>query len=246
MDPLKLVEQIAALPDDWHGAGSVSPAVLHALVRHASGVGRVEQSVETGSGKTTLLLSHLAAAHTVFAVDAGGSISQVKGSALLNAATTTFVEGPTQRTLPAHHFAHRHQLVLIDGPHGYPFPDLEYYFLYPTIDTGGLLVIDDLLIPTIARMYEVIAAGDMFEPLEVVEANTGFLRRTSAPLIDPLADAWWEQGYNRPYYQRLISPPPAEARQTPAQAISSIKPAPSGTAGTSGWASRMWRRFGRA
>jgi len=246
VDPLKLVEQIAALPDDWHGAGSVNATVLRALVRHAAGVGRIEQSVETGSGKTTLLLSHLAAAHTVFAVDAGGSISQVKSSALLNSRTTTFVEGPTQRTLPAHHFAHRHQLVLIDGPHGYPFPDLEYYFLYPTIDTGGLLVIDDLLIPTIARMYEVIAAGDMFEPLEVVESNTGFLRRTDAPLINPLADAWWEQGYNRPYYQRLISPPPAEARAIPAPSTAPTPTGTSGTAATSGWASRIWRRFGRA
>jgi hypothetical protein len=239
VDPVTLVEQISALPDDWHGAGSVSPAVLHALVRHASGIGRIEQSVETGSGKTTLLLSHLAAAHTVFAVDAGGSITQVKSSALLNRQTTTFVEGPTQRTLPAHHFAHRHQLVLIDGPHGYPFPDLEYYFLYPTIDTGGLLVIDDLLIPTIARMFEVIAAGDMFEPLEVVEANTGFLRRTHAPLIDPFADAWWEQGYNRPYYQRLISPAPADAQEPPT-------PPAAGSARPGGWASRIWRRAGRA
>jgi len=231
VDPFALVDQIAALPDDWHGAGSVSPAVLRALVRHAAGVGRIVQSVETGSGKTTLLLSQLSDAHTVFAVDAGGSISKVKGSALFNPRTTTFVDGPTQRTMPAHHFPHRHQLVLIDGPHGYPFPDLEYYFLYPTIDTGGLLVIDDLLIPTIARMYEVIAAGDMFEPIEVVEANTGFLRRTDAPLIDPLADAWWEQGYNRSYYQRLISPAPAAAP---------------GSARANGWASRIRRRFGRA
>ena len=245
MDPLTLVDRIAALPDDWHGAGTVSPAVLHALVRHAKGIGPIAQSVETGSGKTTLLLSHLAAAHTVFAVDAGGSISKVKGSSLFNPATTTFVEGPTQRTMPAHQFGHRHQLALIDGPHGYPFPDLEYYFLYPTIDTGGLLVIDDLLIPTIARMYEVIAAGDMFEPLEVVESNTGFLRRTNAPLIDPLADAWWEQGYNRPYYQKLISPPPAEA-QISAQTSSPATTGSPDAASPSGWAARIRRRLGRA
>jgi len=198
-----LVESIAALPHDWHAAGSVSMPVLAAMVRHAGG-GPVRRSVETGSGKTTLLLSHLSQAHTVFAVDAGRSISQVRESALFNAATTTFVEGPTQRTLPAHTFAHPHQLALIDGPHGYPFPDLEYYFLYPTIERGGILIVDDLRIPSIGRMYDIIRADEMFELVQVIEDNTAFFRRTAAPLIHPESDSWWLQGFNRSYYDEIM------------------------------------------
>src|SRR6185295_2597803 len=105
-------------------------------------------------------------------------------------------------------FAHVHQLVLIDGPHGYPFPDLEYYYLYPTIEAGGLLLLDDIQIPSIGRMFDVIRADDMFELLEIVDENTAFLRRTGAPLIDPESDSWWLHGYNQAYYQRLMSPPP--------------------------------------
>lgn len=37
------------------------------------------------------------------------------------------MEGPTQAPLPGHAFTHRLQLALIDGPHGCPFPNLEYY-----------------------------------------------------------------------------------------------------------------------
>jgi len=203
-----LVESIGALPHDWHAAGSVGTSVLSAIVRHA-GSGPIRHSVETGSGKTTLLLSHLSQAHTVFAVDAGRSISQVRESSLFNAATTTFVEGPTQRTLPAHTFAQAHQLALIDGPHGYPFPDLEYYYLYPTIETGGILIVDDLRIPSIGRMYDVIRADEMFALVEVIDGNTAFFRRTAAPLIHPESDSWWLQGFNRSYYEEITGVRPA-------------------------------------
>jgi hypothetical protein len=203
---LDLVEEIARLPGDWHGAGSVSRNVLRAIASHAERTGTIHHSVETGSGRTTLLFSHLSADHVVFAVDAGQSMSQVRNSPLFNAGSTTFVEGPTQRTLPGQTFPHRHQAVLIDGPHGYPFPDLEYYYLYPTIADGGLLVIDDIQIPSIGRMFDIIRAGEMFELLEIVDGNTAFLKRTGAPLIDPDSDSWWLQGYNRSYYQQLVSP----------------------------------------
>jgi hypothetical protein len=206
MNPLDLLEEIAQLPSDWHGAGSVGKNVLLAMVTHSERVGTIHHSAETGSGKTTLLFSHLSSNHVVFAVDAGQSISQVRNSHLFNAESTTFVEGPTQRTLPGQTFAHGHQLVLIDGPHGYPFPDLEYYYLYPTIEVGGLLILDDIQIPSIGRMFDVIRADDMFELLEIVDDNTAFMRRTDAPLIDPESDSWWLQGYNQAYYQHLVSP----------------------------------------
>lgn len=200
-----VLEELARLPTDWHGAGTVSTNVLRAITRYAGQVGPFHHTVETGSGKTTLLLSHLSGHHVVFAVDAGQSISKVRCSPLFNADNTTFIEGPTQRTLPGQTFAHRHELVLIDGPHGYPFPDLEYYYLYPTIAVGGLLLLDDIQIPSIGRMFDVIRADSMFELLEIVDGNSAFLRRTDAPLIDPESDSWWLQGYNQAYYQQLLA-----------------------------------------
>jgi hypothetical protein len=202
----KILDSIANLPNDWHGAGSVDRNVLSAIVHHAEAIGTIHQSVETGSGKTTLLLSHLSQCHTVFAVDAGKSISQVKSSPLFNAKNTVFIEGPTQRTIPKHEFVHKHQLVLLDGPHGYPFPDLEYYYLYPTVDTGGLLIIDDIRIPSIGRMCDIIKDDDMFDIIEVVQGNTAFLRRTGSSLIDPESDSWWLQRFNRAYYEEISRP----------------------------------------
>jgi hypothetical protein len=207
-DITDILDRIAALPSNWHGAGTMGASALRAIARHAERVGPIRHSAETGSGKTTLLFSHLSQDHRVFAVDDGASISQVRGSPLFRAETVTYIEGPTQITLPQYRFSDRLQFVLIDGPHGYPFPDLEYYYFYPLLEPGGLLLIDDLPIPTIARMFDIIKADDMFELVEVVNDQLAIFSRTDAPLIDPASDSWWLQGYNRRHYERVLKGAP--------------------------------------
>ena len=211
----ELIERIVALPYDWHGAGTMQRKALVAIARHAERIGPIHRSVETGSGKSTLLFSHLSSDHHVFAVDDGASITRVRNSPLFRAANVTYIEGPTQITLPQYRFPHKLQIALIDGPHGYPFPDLEYYYFYPIIERGGLLLVDDLPIPSIARMFEIIKAGDMFDLVEVVEDQLAVFRRTDAPLIDPQSDSWWLQGYNRQHYKKALKGPPLSSRLEP-------------------------------
>jgi hypothetical protein len=214
-DIAELIDRIVALPSDWHGAGTMGRSSLTAIARHAERIGPIRQSVETGSGKSTLLFSHLSSDHRVFAVDAGASISQVRSSPLFRAANVTYIEGPTQITLPQYRFSQKLQIALIDGPHGYPFPDLEYYYFYPVIERGGLLLIDDLPIPSIGRMFDIIKSDDMFELVEVVEDQLAIFSRTDAPLIDPQSDSWWLQGYNRQFYEKVLKGPPGPSRLEP-------------------------------
>jgi hypothetical protein len=129
-------------------------------------------------------------------MDEARSISQPRESSLLRAEYVTFIEGPTQKTLPSYDFDCTFQVIFIDGPHGYPFPDLECYYFYPYLDSGGLLILDDTQIPSIGRMLEILKADAMFDLFEIV-GYTAFLRRTSAPAIDPCSVSWWLQGYNR-------------------------------------------------
>jgi hypothetical protein len=192
-----LIEQIVILP------GGVNREVLHAIVDQAHEIEPIENSVETGSGRTTLLFSYLSKSHLVFAKENGNkSISSVKKSDLFNAKNVTFIEGPTQRTLPQYSFTNKFDIVLIDGPHGYPFPDIEYYYFYPNLIEGGLLLVDDIQIPSIRRMFDIIKADDMFELLDVLN-DMAFFRRTDSPLIDPYSDSWWLQGYNKGYYDKI-------------------------------------------
>jgi hypothetical protein len=191
-----VLAEVLRIAPHLHTAGTFSGTVLQALARHAAAA-PVRHSAETGSGASTLLLSHISGNHTVFAVDAGtGSLRAVQASQLLRRESVNFVEGPTQLTLPKHDFRDPLQLVLIDGPHGYPFPDLEYFHLYPHLQAGALLVVDDIHIPTITNLFDFLAADDMFSLQEVVEA-TAFFRRTTEPTFSPVGDGWWTQGYNR-------------------------------------------------
>jgi hypothetical protein len=197
----QILARIAEIAPSLHSAGTLTRDALVALFRHAT-KRRVDYSAETGAGATTLLLSHLSKNHTVFALDGGsGSITNVKASALLEGGTVTFVEGPTQQTLPRHQFSHKLQAVVIDGPHAYPFPDLEYYFLYPHLEQGGLLVLDDIHIRGVHNLFNFLRADRMFQLDEVVR-STAFFTRTGAPTFDPIEGSWLEQNYNRKLFLR--------------------------------------------
>lgn len=216
---LTVLAEVVRIAPSLHKAGTFSTGTLEAIVRHGS-ARPVQHSVETGSGASTLLFSHLSEDHTVFAVDAGtGSIRSIETSPLLRREAVTFVEGPTQVTLPRHTFAHRLQLALIDGPHGYPFPDLEYYYLYPHLDPDALLIVDDIHIPTITNLFDFLSADEMFDLQEVVE-TTAFFRRTGAPAFSPLGDGWWTQRYNKRAFEgtdaELLNLTPPEKVEHPA------------------------------
>jgi len=200
-----------------HTAGTLSPKALEALARHLE-ARVIRRSIETGSGASTLLFSHASENHTVFALDNGsGSVENVRSSALFNPASTGFVIGPTQQTLPAYHFQHGIQAALLDGPHAFPFPQLEYFHIYPYLEPGGLLILDDIHIPSVHDLFYFLKADATFALLDVVQ-KTAFFERTTATAFDPLGDGWWLQGYNRrlllrfTWLERLKSLVPASAR----------------------------------
>lgn len=194
---------LAACAQNLHLSGSLSPRVLRAIVRHLAELD-VQHSVETGSGASTLLFSRLSRDHTVFALDGGsGSITNVKSSTLFDPATTKFVEGPTQITLPAYLFGHRLQAALLDGPHAFPFPILEYYYIYPHLDTGALLILDDIHIRSVHDFFRFLSADEMFRLITVVE-RTAFFRRTASAPFDPFGDGWPLQGYNKHLLMRFV------------------------------------------
>jgi hypothetical protein len=216
---LDALAEIAALPADWPLAGSVRPDVLARLATHLTALGPIARSAETGTGRTTLLLSHHSRRHVVFSADDAGrgdSLASVRASRLLCGERTEFVIGPTQRTLPVWRPDGPLQVVLLDGPHGFPFPQLEYYFLYPHLAAGGLLVLDDIQIRAVNDLFRFLRTDPMFALVEVVH-TTAFFRRTDAPTFDPLGDGWWRQPYN----VRVLPP---LAGLSPLRALRSLVP----------------------
>jgi hypothetical protein len=87
-------------------------------------------------------------------------------------------------------------LVLLDGPHGYPFPELEYYYFYPQLEENALLLVDDIHIPTIHRLFDFLREEEMFDFIGCIH-TTAMFRRNGAALFDPLQDGWWLQRFNK-------------------------------------------------
>ena len=205
------VREIVNLPLDWPFSGSLRPEVLEAIVRH-TGERPVAHSAETGTGKSTLLLSQLSGHHVAFTRDDvgdGDSLPEVRSSPLLRREIVEFVVGSTQETLPAHRFTHPLDVVVIDGPHGFPFTHLEYYFLYPHLAPGALLVLDDVHVRSVNDLFRFLRQDPMFSLIEVVR-KTAFFRRTAAPRFDPLGDGWWQQPYNLRVWPPLAGLPLGE------------------------------------
>lgn len=194
MDPT-ILDEICGIAATLHSAGTFDMPALRALIRHASTID-IRHSAETGSGVSTLLLSHLSNDHTAFTIDSGtGSVDNVINSPFFRKERVKWILGPTQLTMPKHEFRESFQFVLLDGPHAWPFPDMEYYYLYPHIDVGGILAVDDIQIRTIGRMADFLKIDAMWDLIEVVQ-NTALFRRTCAPTFCPTGDGWWEQKYN--------------------------------------------------
>ena len=200
------IQQISELTNDFHAAGVLGKEIILEIYR-LTRANKVLHSVETGSGKSTLLFSAISTSHKCFTLGSegnedAGSLSAVQQSPFFDTTNVEFILGPTQKTLPGYVFTHPVQLVFIDGPHGYPFPEMEYYFLYQHLAEDGLLILDDIHIPTIARLNEFLQEESMFTHVGTVQ-TTSFFRRTAAPLFDPYGDGWWLQNYNQKRFAKL-------------------------------------------
>ena len=117
-----------------HRSGGLGYGPLAAIERHCR---NPSLTMETGCGASTVLMSNISPRHYAFCFDdriyPTGSVNFVTESPLYRATRSTFVFGPTQQTLPSFQFDDPIDFALIDGPHAFPFPELEYYTIYPRL-----------------------------------------------------------------------------------------------------------------
>lgn len=105
-----------------------------------------------------------------------------------------FVEGETKDTLPRYRLEGLMDLVLLDGPHAYPLPQIEFAYLFPHIKLGGWLVVDDIQIPSVNELFRFLRREPSLA-LEEVVVRTAFFRRIK--VVESGPDGWALQGMNR-------------------------------------------------
>ncbi|MGD1074170.1 MAG: class I SAM-dependent methyltransferase [Bryobacteraceae bacterium] len=175
----------------FHPWDAMSPMALSAILKR----GPFRSTVETGCGGSTIVLSHASDRHMAFAIDGKDrTISELRKHSDLRTGKVTFVEGETKDTLPPYRFESELDLVLLDGPHAYPLPQIEFAYLFPWIRVGGWLVVDDIQIPSVYEIFDFLRKESPVV-LEEVVVRTAFFRRTGAAEHSP--DGWARQGINR-------------------------------------------------
>jgi precorrin-6B methylase 2 len=182
---------IVAQARTFHPWDAMAPTALSAIVKR----GPFRVTAETGCGGSTIVLSQTSDRHTAFAIEgADRTITELRGRAGLRKERVVFVEGETKDTLPGYRFEDKLDLVLLDGPHAYPLPQIEFAYLFPHIRQGGWLVLDDLQIPSVYELFGFLRKEPSVA-LEEVAVRTAFFRRTGAVEAGP--DGWPLQGMNR-------------------------------------------------
>lgn len=175
----------------FHPWDAMAPLALQGIENRAP----FRCTAETGCGGSTIILSQLSRQHTAFAIEGPNlAITEVRGHSDFRSDTVMFIEGETRHTVPVHLFEGRLDLVLLDGPHAYPLPQLEYVYLFPQVKVGGWLVLDDLQIPSVHELFHFLRREPALV-LEEVTLRTAFFRKTAE--FDYGPDGWQQQGINR-------------------------------------------------
>jgi len=175
----------------FHPWDAMSPKALSAILKR----GPFQCSAETGCGGSTIVLSHASDRHTAFAIEGEDrTITLLRTHGDLCAERVIFVEGETKVTVPQYRFEDELGLVLLDGPHAYPLPQIEIAYLLPWIRLGGWLVVDDIQIPSVHEVFDFLRKESSVE-LEEVAVRTAFFRRVGVTEHGP--DGWALQGINR-------------------------------------------------
>jgi hypothetical protein len=169
----------------------MAPAALEGLVKR----GPFESTCETGCGGSTIVLSNLSKRHVAFGIEGENrTISALRQHPDLRGEAVTFVEGESRVTVPGYSFSGPLDLVLLDGPHAYPLPQVEFAYLFPPVRAGGWLVLDDIQIPSVYELFRFLRMEKGVE-LEEIAVRTAFFRKTQKGAPQP--DGWERQGINR-------------------------------------------------
>lgn len=175
----------------FHPWDAMAPAALSAILKRAP----FRASAETGCGGSTIVFSNASEQHFAFAIEGKDfTLTELRRQHHFRSETVRIVEGDTRRTVPQYKFDRELDMILLDGPHAYPLPQIEFAYLFPWLKIGGWLVLDDLQIPSVYELFRFLRKESEVL-LEEVVVRTAFFRRLS--VVERGMDGWDLQGINR-------------------------------------------------
>ncbi len=183
----------------FHGT-SDRPRVLNAtagtLQMIAKCVRPGQRTSETGSGASTVVFAAAGSRHTTISPDLSehARIRAWCEAAGVDTVEVEFIEGSSDAVLPG--LSEPLDVAFIDGRHAFPSPMVDWAYLSTRLAVGGLLLLDDIPIPTVGFIFRHMAGEPHWELVEVLDARTAVFRKLADP---PAEDHWRRQSLNRSY-----------------------------------------------
>jgi len=93
-------------------------------------------------------------------------------------------------------------VVFIDGMHAFPWPMLDWYYTADRLKVGGLMMLDDTQMQSVAVLSEFLKADHPRWKFLISIDHTDIFEKLSSPVHDV---AWHEQPWtvHQPFLQRL-------------------------------------------
>jgi predicted O-methyltransferase YrrM len=187
-----------AWPDGTPANWAVAPDVLRFLARQLKpGM----HTLETGAGQTTVAFALAGARHTCITPDidqADRVQSYLRALKIDN--TVQFIHKSSDVALPAgNRIPNRLDFVLIDGAHRFPFPILDWHYTHDRVRVGGIVAVDDYVMPSVRMLHEFLCGEKEWELIKAFEV-TSFFRKVSETVSKW---DWADQTLNKPHLERI-------------------------------------------
>jgi predicted O-methyltransferase YrrM len=151
----------------------------------ADSVGDGSKTLETGAGCSTLIFAIRKAQHTAI-TPSELEIRLIREYAKDNdivLAGVRFVAEPSESYLPRCDVSNL-DLVLLDGKHAFPWPMVDWFFTADRLKCGGLMLLDDVQMRSVAVLAEFMAADRGWQFVRSFSGKTLAFRKVTERTLD--------------------------------------------------------------
>ena len=195
--PTQVITTLTSAPPSFHSSGTRTwnalPATLQLIADNAAPGAR---TLETGAGASTVVFAAAGSHHLAISPfpEEHRRIEEYCRSSGLDTAGLRFAAGASDEVLPT--LDGPYDLAFIDGKHSFPDPVVDFHYCWKLLRVGGLLLLDDVPIPTVGVVHRFCVSAPEWELVKMADNRAAAYRKLAEQDHE---DNWRRQPYNRRY-----------------------------------------------